>query len=257
MNINWRYFLNKTRLRDALVFFVVSLLISLLLQSTVYAFMDLDFKRIILSLLVMGQFYVAAYLTIPVRQKILRRILYTIFFVFNYFLFREFVLAFSPAAVGRIYNLELIIGVVFLLSLFSRGIRMYHHLQEQLILLNSWTQRKILFKNPEELLLNLGRDGDLKIHPNELVYIRTKNSGDHTKIFGVKLRQPLGVNARLSEFETTTYQNFDQVFNLLRRFPQFKRIHQSAVINTTYPFDSKDGILKIEGRRFSVNRMLK
>lgn len=257
MNINWIYFLNKTKLRDAVVFFAVTLLVSFLLQITVYAFMVFSFKKVILSLILIGQFYVAAFVTIPVRNKIIRRILYVLFFAVNYFVFREFILAFTPKAVSRLYNLELIIGMVFMLSLFSRGIRMYHHLQEQLIQLNSWTQKKILFRKPGELELNLGREGNMKIHPNELVYIRTKVAGDHTKVFGIKLRQPKGVNARLAEYETTTYRNFEQVFRLLRPFPQFERIHQSAIINTTYPFQAKGGVLNIEGRRFTVSKNLK
>lgn len=256
MNINWLHFLNKTRLRDALVFFLVTLLISLLVQITVYAFMAFSFKKVIISLLIIGQFYLAAFLHFPVRNKGLRRVLYAVFFTFNYFVFREFMMVFTPASVGRIYNLELIVVMVFLLSLFSRGIRMYHHLQEQLILLNTWTQKKILFKTPQELSINLGREGELKIHPNELVYIRTKTAGDHTKIFGIKLRQPKGITARLSEHETTAYPNFEQILLVLRHYPQFKRIHQSTVINTIYPFDAKDGILKIEGRRFAVNKAL-
>lgn len=254
MNINWTFFLSKTKLRDAVVFFLVTLLISLLLQITVYAFVVFSFKKIIISLIIIGQFYVAAFVNLPVRSKVFRRILYVVFFAFNYLVFREFIHAFTPTSVSRLYNLELIIGMVFLLSLFSRGIRMYHHLQEQLLLLNNWTQKKILFKQPGEIELNLGKEGQMKIHPNELVYIRTKVAGDHTKIFGIKLRQPKGIKARLAEYETTTYRNFAQVFGILRHFPQFKRIHQSTIVNTTYPFQTKEGVLHIEGRRFTVRK---
>ena len=254
MNINWPIFLNKTRLRDGVVFFLVTLLISLLLQTTVYTFMSLSLKKILISLIIVGQFYLAAFLTIPVSHKAFRRFLYLCFFVGNFLVFRELVMVFTPLAVSRLYNMELIIGMIFLLSLFSRGIRMYHHLQEQLIQLNAWTQKKILFKQPGEIELNLGREGNMKIHPNELVYIRTKVAGDHTKIFGLKLRQPTGIKTRLVEYETTTYRNFEQVFILLRHFPQFKRIHQSAVINTTYPFQDKEGVLQIEGRRFTISK---
>lgn len=249
--------MTKTKLRDGVVFFLVTLIISLLLQFSVYAFMELSFKKVIISLIVIGQFYVAAFMTIPVGKKIVRRMLYILFFCANYFVFREFVLAFTPHAVSRLYHMELIIGMVFSLALFSRGIRMYHHLKEQLIELNSWTQKKILFKQPGEIELNLGREGSMKIHPNELVYVRTKIAGDHTKIFGIKPKQPKGIKAKLREYETTTYRNFEQVFALLRHFPQFKRIHQSTVINTVYPFETREGVLHIEGRRFTVNKQVK
>ena len=254
MEVNWRHFLNRTKLRDGAVFLLVTLLITALLHFTVYQFMAMDFKRIVISVLVIGQFYFAAFIRLPIPAKGLRRFLLIVIFTFNFFIFRELIRAFTPPAVSRIFDLESVIVIVFLLSLFSRSIRMYYHLREQLVTLNYWTQKKILFEKPAKLTVNLGRDGELQIHPNELVYVRTKAAGDHTKIFGVKQRQPSGINPRLAEHETTTYKNFEQVLQLLKRFPQFKRVHGGTVINTIYPFRAKDGILSIEGRRFKVSR---
>jgi len=137
--------------------------------------------------------------------------------------------------------------------LVGRNIRMYISLIASLERLNVLRVRNQLFNKPEEITISFGDEGKLSLHPNEIVYIRTKSAGDHTKIFGIKERKNENEQKRLKEYETMAYQNFNDIFKDLIHFPQFKRISQSTVINFQYPYEEKNGTMIIEARRFTIS----
>lgn len=113
--------------------------------------------------------------------------------------------------------------------------------------------RNQLFGKTDKVILHFGNEGKMTVHPNEIVYIRTKSAGDHTKIFGIKRRTDANTQSRLKEFETAAYQNFSDIFKELMPFPQFKRISQSVAVNFQYPYEERGGTLLIESRRFTIS----
>lgn len=130
---------------------------------------------------------------------------------------------------------------------------MYISLIENLKKLNDLRQHNFLFGKPEKVTINFGNEGNLTLHPNEIVYIRTRSAGDHTKVFGLKVKKGEKGQEKLVEYETNAYPNFNEIFKELIHFPQFKRISQSTVVNFQYPAEEKHGTLIIESRRFSIS----
>lgn len=242
-----------TKIRDQVIFFSYALLITLLFQLNTYQVMRWDITRISLCALMLGQFYLTAYLKIPIRSAIWKKIILGLFHIINFFVFREVILAFTPRYILSTPYFEGMLVVFFLLVVIGRDIRLYSGLSDQLHRLEKWSEKKILFEKPEKLKVHLGEPGQQMLHPNEIVYIRTKNSGDHTKIFGIKSAE----NGSFKEYETTAYANFNEIGRLLSSFPQFKRISQSTVINFKYPYEEKNGVVSLEGRRFSISKKFK
>ncbi len=205
-----------------------------------------------LVLIIVAQFILSAYLNIPLHSKIWRQILLWLFFIANFILFREIVVQFTPGYIIHGKYFEANTMLLFLLSILGRNIRQYEILSGQMEELKKWSIRKTLFDLPNLITIHLGEAGEQEIHPNEILYIRTKQSGDHTKIFGIKSR----VNGKFREYTTQAYQNFTEIGLKLLPYPQFKRINRSTMVNHMYPFEEREGVLIIEGRRFRVHESL-
>ncbi|MBV6646225.1 MAG: hypothetical protein KI790_12290 [Cyclobacteriaceae bacterium] len=253
MRLNTDLILRKTRHRDTLIFLLYALFTTAVIQFTIYSLLPFSTTRLALVLITIGQFYLTAYIRLPIRRFYLRKAAYFGFHILNFVIFRELTMALSPSFVVSDRYFEVTVVLLFLMCVLGRDIRMYTTLAVQLNELNQWTAQKKLFSKPATLSLHLGKEGQQKLHPNEVVYIRTKAAGDHTKVFGIKRKQPKGVTPRLAELETTAYANFESIAMELAKFPQFKRISQSTMVNFQYPNEQKDGVLKIEGRRFTIS----
>ncbi|MFY0688495.1 MAG: hypothetical protein JXQ90_15070 [Cyclobacteriaceae bacterium] len=249
MYIHSNSFLRRTYWRDLVSFFLYSLLVTLMFQFSSYEVMKWDLSRITLVVIMIAQFYLTAYMKIPFGNLLIRRVLLGVFHVVNFFLFRELVLALTPYIVIESKNFEWLLIVFFLLVVLGRGVMLYTVLVRQLEVLELWSQRKILFEKPEKMKVHLGEPGMQSLHPNEILYIRTKEAGDHTKIFGVKSKE----NNSFQEYSTTHYKNFKEVDKLLSGFKQFKRVSQSTIVNFKYPFEERNGSVLIEGRRFAMS----
>lgn len=250
MKISGNVILQQTRFRDELIFFSYVILITALFQIGTYALQKWDLQRISVILIIIGQFYLSARLSFPIPAYYLRKIAYLLFHIINFIVFKEILLALSPGYItaDRFFEVQLV--ALFLLMLLGRDITLYARLSQQLKRLNQWSQKKVLFEKPEKLRVHLGEVQEQLLHPNEIVYVRTKSAGDHTKVFGIKSKE----TGRLIEYETRHYSNFDEIGYILRHFPQFKRISQSTVINFKYPFEEEKGVIKLEGRRFSKSK---
>ncbi len=247
------FFILRTKVRDKIIFLLYALLITVLFYLAIASRPVPDFTTVSFLILVVAQFYLSAFLRFPIDSRFWRLAAYSLFFTFNFVLFRELALAMAPYEVTRSENFFWILLVLFSLTLVGRNIRMYISLIASLEKLNALRVRNQLFGKPEEVTVNFGDEGKLKLHPNEIVYIRTKSSGDHTKIFGIKERKNENEQKKLVEYETTVYQNFNEIFKDLIHFPQFKRISQSTVINFQYPYEEKNGTMIIESRRFTIS----
>jgi hypothetical protein len=250
LKISGNVILQQTRFRDELIFFSYVILITALFQLGTYSLLKWDLERIIIILIIIGQFYLSARLSFPIPSYYFRKATYLLFHIVNFIVFKEILLALTPGYItsDRFFEAQLV--CLFLLMLLGRDIALYARLSQQLRRLNQWNQKKILFEKPEKLRIHLGEPGEQLLHPNEIVYIRTKSAGDHTKVFGIKSRE----TGKLTEYETRHYSNFSEIGNVLRQFPQFKRISQSTVINFKYPFEEEKGVIKLEGRRFSQSK---
>ncbi len=243
--------LDKVKVRDKLVFAFYVTLITTMFQAWLFEPMKWDPSRISLVVIMISQFYLTAYIKFPINRLRLRQISYIIFHVANFIVFKEIVSALAPAIVVNNSYFQFGVIIFFLLVVLGRDIRLYTTLAGQLSNLERWTERKILFEKPEKIKIHLGEAGGQFLHPNEILYIRTKSAGDHTKIFGIKSR----VNHKFREYETIAYKNFDEIGKVLIQFPQFKRISQSTVINYKYPFEENNGIITIQGRRFNKSKI--
>lgn len=241
--------LRLTRLRDEVIFFSYALLILALFQLGNYRFMPWGLNRISLTIIMFGQFYLTAFIVFPIRRYYFRKLLYLLYHLINFTVFFVVVRALTPTYIlaDRWFDIQFVI--FFLLILLGRDIKLYARLRSQLSKLDQWTQKKVLFEKPEKVDVHLGEAGMQKVHPNEIVYVRTKSPGDHTKIFGIKSKS----TGRFREYETTAYANFEEIGEVLRQFPQFKRISQSTVINFKYPYEKRKGVIVLQGRRFSMS----
>lgn len=246
-------FLARTKYRDHIIFLAFSLTSVLLFQLGVVEQIWPDFSSFTFLVILLVQFYWSAFFTLPIGSNSVRISLYTIVFVINFFLFKELAHSLLPIQVRAARHFEYALILVFVMTLIGRNIRMYLSLLTNLERLNALRTHKLLFSQKEEVILNFGNEGKLKIHPNEIVYIRTKAAGDHTKIFGLKRRRKPEEDAKLVEYETFAYQNFNEIFKILAPYPQLKRISQSTVINFQYPHEEKSGIILIESRRFAIS----
>lgn len=251
MKLNPVYLLQRAEIRDRLAFTSYAILVTALFQLNSFAVMKMDATRVAMITVMLAQFYLTAYVRFPISRGGLRRMALVVFHAANFVVFREVVVAFSPGIVLADPYFEASLVLFFLLIVLGRDIRMYTTLAAQLSNLEKWSARKVLFEKPEKLEVHLGEAGNQFIHPNEILYIRTKTSGDHTKIFGVKSRK----DRKFNEYETTVYRNFEEIGKLLAPFPQFKRISQSTVLNHIYPFEEKNGIITIEGRKFTKSKV--
>lgn len=250
MKLSSNSLLGPTKARDQLVFLSYALIITAFFQLSTYTFMRWDTTRVVLCVIMVAQFYLTAFVRFSIIKKVWRKFAYALFHVFSFIIFREVIIAFTPDYIETTqYFLPLLI-LFFLLVLIGRDIRMYADLSQQLSRLEKWSERKILFEKPERIRMHLGEPGEQDLHPNEIMYIRTKAAGDHTKIFGIKSSK----TGYFREYETTAYANFDEIGKVLSPFPQFKRISQSTVINHKYPFEEKNGVIILEGRRFSRSK---
>jgi hypothetical protein len=247
--INQFTLLSKTNIRDKTVFAVFAILVTTFFQLSNYMQMAWNLTRLTVIILMMGQFYLTAYLNFSIRNYLIRNISYLIFHCVNFFLFKEIIYALTPYFItaGDYFLFKLI--VLFALILLGRNIRLYATLAVQLDKLEKWSQKKILFEKPEKLKIHLGEPGFQILHPNEIIYIRTKAANDHTKIFGIKSSK----NAVFKEYSTSYYRNFEAIGKVLAPFPQFKRISQSTVINFKYHYEEKNGSVIVEGRRFAIS----
>lgn len=253
MRLSTESILGSAKLRDQFIFLSYALLITAVFQLSIYSFMRWDVTRITLCIVMVAQFYLTAFVRFPIQRKIWRKISYILFHLANFVIFREVILAFTPNYIeSTIYFLPLLI-LFFLLVLIGRDIRMYAELARQLNRLERWTERKMLFEKPESIRLHLGEPGEQDLHPNEILYIRTRAAGDHTKVFGIKS----STTGLFREYETAAYANFNEIGKKLAPFPQFKRISQSVVLNHKYPFEEKNGVIHLEGRRFSISKKFK
>ncbi len=248
MKIDKSEFLKRALRRDRMLMMVFSAAITFIYLVTVFERMPWESPKIIIGILILAEFYLISYLTIPLQRRVWRVSLEMAFYAFNFFLLRAILVEFAPAYVSYSSNFELLLIVLYVLMLLGRGMRMQATLSTQLENLEKWSRKKILFEKPEKLRLTLGEAGEQDLHPNEILYIRTRAAGDHTKIFGIKSR----ISGKFQEYETTVYRNFDEIGRKLMRFPQFKRINRGTVINQIYPFEERGGVVIIEGRRFSV-----
>lgn len=247
-----RLFVARAQLRDRLIFPVYALLVTLLLAIGLMGPVWPELSELTLLILTFCQFYLSAYLQFPIKKAPLRYLAYGIFFLFNYMVFRQIAVALLWSFPVVNFSLEWMLALTFLLTIVGRNVRMYIALIDNLKKLNDLRQHNFLFGKPEKITLNFGNEGKLTVHPNEIVYIRTRSAGDHTKIFGLKLKKDKGQD-KLVEYETNAYQNFNEIFKELIHFPQFKRISQSTVVNFQYPCEEKNGTLIIESRRFSIS----
>lgn len=246
-------FVQRTHLRDRLIFLLYAGLITLMMSLGVFGPILPGFAEITVLILTLGQFYLSAFLVFPIPKASLRYLAYATFFIFNFVLYRQIVTSLLWEKPVLEVSLEWFLVVTFLLTLVGRNIRMYIALIENLKKLNDLRQHNFLFGKPEKITLNFGNEGKLTLHPNEIVYIRTQAAGDHTKIFGLKVKKGDKGQEKLVEYETNAYQNFNEIFKLLIHFPQFKRISQSTVVNFQYPAEEKNGTLIVESRRFSIS----
>lgn len=247
-----RLFVERTRLRDLLIFPAYALLVTLLMTIGLLGPVVPNLAGFTLLVLTVAQFYLSAFLTFPIRHTTFRYLAYTLFFGFNYIVYRQIAIALLWDRPVIDLTLEWVLALIFLLTIVGRNVRMYISLVENLKKLNDLRQHNFLFGKPEKVTLNFGNEGKLTVHPNEIVYIRTRSAGDHTKIFGLKLKKDKG-QEKLVEYDTSAYPNFNEIFKELIHFPQFKRISQSTVVNFQYPCEEKNGTLLIESRRFSIS----
>ncbi len=250
-------FLDRTRFRDKAIFALYAFLATLLFQVAVIGELIPSFTTFTFSFLLFVQFYVAAFLQIPIKNHALRIAILVGIFLFNYLLFRELAHALLSLSVRAKSFFEVTLAVVFCLTLVGRNIRIYISLIQNLERLNALRTQNQLFGKKEYVELNFGNEGKLKVHPNEIVYIRTKSAGDHTKIFGLKMRKEPSGQKKLVEYDTTAYRNFNEIFQLLAAYPQLKRISQSTVVNMLYPHEEKEGTLIVESRRFAIHNKYK
>ncbi|MDW3195738.1 MAG: hypothetical protein R8G66_25410 [Cytophagales bacterium] len=248
-----RLFVERTHLRDRLIFLLYACLITLLFAVGTFGPILPNFGEVTLLILTLAQFYLSAFLVFPISKAPLRYLAYAGFFIFNYVLYRQIATSLLWERPVVDLTLEWMLGLTFLLTLVGRNIRMYISLIENLKRLNDLRQHNFLFSKPEKVTINFGNEGKLTLHPNEIVYIRTRSAGDHTKIFGLKVKKGEKGQEKLVEYETNAYQNFNEIFKELVHFPQFKRISQSTVVNFQYPSEEKNGTLIIESRRFSIS----
>lgn len=248
-----RLFVERTHLRDRLIFLLYACLITFLFAIGTFGPILPNFGEITLLIITLAQFYLSAFLVFPISKAPLRYLAYTSFFLFNFVLYRHVATSLLWERSVVDLTLEWMLGLTFLLTLVGRNIRMYISLIENLKRLNDLRQHNFLFSKPEKVTINFGNEGKLTMHPNEIVYIRTRSAGDHTKIFGLKVKKGEKGQEKLVEYETNAYQNFNEIFKELVHFPQFKRISQSTVINFQYPSEEKNGTLIIESRRFSIS----
>ena len=248
-----RLFIERTQLRDRLIFLFYACLITLLFAIGSFGPSWPDFPEITLLILTLGQFYLSAFLVFPIPRAPVRYLAYAAFFLFNYVFYRQIAVALLWERPMVDLSLEWMLGLTFILTLIGRNIRMYIALIENLKKLNDLRQHNFLFNKPEKVTINFGNEGKLTLHPNEIVYIRTRSAGDHTKVFGLKVKKGEKGQEKLVEYETNAYQNFQDIFKELIHFPQFKRISQSTVVNFQYPAEEKNGTLLIESRRFSIS----
>jgi len=246
-------FLNRTRVRDKFIFLAYSLLITSLYQVILLEQVLLDFTSFTFIIALFFQFYLSAFLVLPIKNNWLRIGSYVPIFILNFFFFREIAHALLPLAIRAKPLFDLSLSLVFILTIVGRNVRMYINLVVNLERLNALRLHKLLFSNNEQVKINFGKEGELKVHPNEIVYIRTKEAGDHTKIFGLKRKKTESEIARLVEYDTTAYQNFNEIFQVLAPYPQLKRISQSTIINFQYPYEEKNGSILIESRRFAIS----
>ena len=248
-------FLSWTKVRDKLVFFLYALLIVVLFSWTVWEGTDSS-RSVTLYLLLFLQFYLSAFFQIPFSNYALRQFAYVAFFGINFFFLRELVWALAPFELLVKPGFDWMLGVLFALTLVGRNIRMYVLLIDNLERLNELRLYNQLFKKPEKLQLKMGKAGEMQVHPNEIVYVRTKASGDHTKVFGIRKKKKDG-RSKMKEYETLAYRNFDEVLKVLAPYPQLKRVSQSTILNLQYPHQEKDGVITIESRRFSISNHFK
>lgn len=248
-----RLFVERTHLRDRLIFLLYACLITLLFSVGSFGPVLPDFAGLTLLIIIIGQFFLSAFLVFPISKAPLRYLAYAAFFLFNYLLFRQIAISLLWERPVIDLTLEWMLGVTFLLTLVGRNIRMYISLIENLKKLNDLRQHNFLFNKPEKITINFGNEGKQTLHPNEIVYIRTRSAGDHTKVFGLKIKKGDKGQEKLVEYETNAYQNFNEIFKELVHFPQFKRISQSTVVNFQYPAEEKNGTIIIESRRFSIS----
>ncbi len=247
--IDWPHILSKAKYRDKLIFFAYSFLISVYFYLSNYSFKTNSSKELVIPVLFFSQFYLTAYIKLPINHNGIRLLLLSLIHVINYVVFREIVMSLSPASFSGELMFEINLVILFLLILIGRNIRIYGELSRQLEILHNWNRNKILFEKPEKIEIHLGEPGLQALHPNEIVYVRTKSSGDHTKIFGIRSAK----SKKFKEYETTYYSNFEEIIKRLINYHQFKRISQSTIINFKYPYREKDGIIELEGRRFSTS----
>ncbi|MEM9324999.1 MAG: hypothetical protein AAGA85_05065 [Bacteroidota bacterium] len=247
------FFILRTKFRDRIIFLLYAVLITALFYFAIAVRPVPDSATITFLVLVIAQFYLSAFLRFPVESRFWRLVAYTLFFTLNFLLFRQLALAMAPLPATRTEDFLWLLVILFGLTLVGRNIRMYISLIANLEKLNALRVRNQLFSKPEEITINFGEEGKLTLHPNEIVYIRTMTAGDHTKIFGIKERKSESEQGKLVEYNTTAYQNFNEIFKDLIHFPQFKRISQSTVINFQYPYEEKNGTMIIESRRFTIS----
>ena len=247
------FFLHRTKLRDNAVFLCYCVLIISFFYISIIQVWYFDLTIIAFILLLSIQFYFSAYLLFPILSKTLRISCYIIFFGFNYLMLREISIALLPGMITYKGIFEYQLLLTFLLTILGRNIRAYMALVNNLEKLNTLRTRNKLFGQHNEIDINFGNEGTLTVHPNEIVYIRTKSSGDHTKVFGLRIRKDKDHQEKLIEYETTAYQNFNEIFKELMSFPQFKRISQSTVINFQYPYEERNGSILIGSRRFAIS----
>jgi len=247
--IDWPQILSKAKYRDKLIFFAYSFLISVYFYLSSYSFKTNSPVELIIPVVYFGQFYLTAYIRLPINHTGIRILLLSLIHIINFVVFREIVISLSEISVKGELMFEINLAILFLLILIGRNIRIYGELSRQLEILHNWNRNKILFEKPEKIEIHLGEPGLQALHPNEIVYVRTKSSGDHTKIFGIRSAK----NKKFREYETTYYANFEEIIRRLLNYHQFKRISQSTIINFKYPYQEKDGIIELEGRRFSIS----
>ena len=246
-------FLAKTKYRDHFIFLSFCLTSVFLFQVAVVELIWPDFSSFTFLVLLVVQFYWSAFFMLPIRQQWLKLGIYFLIFPLNFFLFKELAHSLLPIQVRAAKYFELSLILVFLMTVIGRNIRMYLSLLTNLQRLNALREHRMLFSSKEEVMLNFGNEGKIKVHPNEMVYIRTKDAGDHTKIFGLKRKKKAEELSKLVEYETLAYQNFNDVFKVLAPYPQLKRISQSTVINFQYPHEEKSGVIHVESRRFAIS----
>ncbi len=250
-------FLARAKIRDKIIFFLFALTCTVFFQLTVLDQLWLEFASFTFLILLFLQFYFAAFFQLPFRDPKVRIACYIPIFAFNYLIFRELAHGLLPLQVRSGIFFEPILAILFVLVLLGRNIKAYISLIYNLERLNALRLQNQLFTKPAKVTLNFGNEGELTVHPNEIVYIRTKAAGDHTKIFGLKRRKEPQGQKKLVEYSTTSYQNFNEIFKLVAGFPQLKRISQSTVFNFLYPYEERNGTLIVESRRFAISSRYK